>query len=307
MSAPPLSEGPAIMRPPAEKPKVYADWPFDVKEAKRRQKETAEARGVPFEKSIDLGAGVKLELVLIPAGEFMMGGNESPEEVAKKSGFDCLKDWCKNEHPQHKVRITKPFCMGRYEVTQEQWQRVMGNNPSNFKGARNPVEQVSWDNCQEFVKKLNGLGKEKGTFALPTEAEWEYACRAGTGTPFHTGETLSTDEANYNGNSTYGNGRKGEYCEKTTPAGSLKPNAFGLYDMHGNVWEWCADRYGEKYYEDSPEGDPRGPRTGESRVLRGGSWYYPPTNCRSAYRYYLMSGNRLNNHGFRVVCAAGVD
>jgi formylglycine-generating enzyme required for sulfatase activity len=291
---------------PVGKPTVYEAWPFDGAEAKRRQQETAKALGVPVEKTVDLGGGVKLELVLIPAGEFQMGGDESPEEVARKSGGvpdnirKTIADWCKNEHPQHKVRITKPFYMGKHEVTQEQWERVMGNNPCHFKGAKNPVEQISWNDTQEFIKKLNARVGEKGAFGLPTEAEWEYACRAGTVTPFHTGDTISTAQANYNGNHTYGDGRKGEYRKKTIAVGSFAANAFGLYDMHGNVWEWCQDWYGK--YDAGAKDDPTGPATGDGRVLRGGSWYYYPRLCRSAGRAWIYPALRLLNYGFRLLC-----
>ena len=149
---------------------------------------------------------------------------------------------------------------GVYTVTQEQWQAVMGNNPSHFKGEKNlPVEKVSWDDCQEFIKKLRE--KDKKPYRLPTEAEWEYACRAGTTTPFHFGETISTDQANYNGNFTYGNGKKGVYRKKTTPVGSFPANAWGLHDMHGNVWQWCQDWYGD--YPQKDVVDPQGPEKGD--------------------------------------------
>ena len=166
----------------------------------------------------------------------------------------------KDDEIQHKVTLTKGFYMGVYTVTQEQWQEVMGNNPSHFKGEKNlPVEHVSWDDCQEFIKKLRE--KDKKPYRLPTEAEWEYACRAGTTTPFHFGETISTDQANYNGNFTYGNGKKGVYREKTTPVGSFPANAWGLHDMHGNVWQWCQDWYGD--YPQKDVVDPQGPEKGE--------------------------------------------
>jgi len=267
--------------------KAYADWPFDAAEARRRQKVTAAALGVPVEKTVDLGGGVKLELVLIPAGEFLMG---SPGTEDERDG---------DEGPQHRVRITNPFYIGKHEITQEQWERVMGSNPSHFKGAENPVEQVSWSDCQEFAKKLSA--KFDGlTFALPTEAEWEYACRAGTGTPFHTGETIATDQANYGGNYTYGGGRKGVWRKKTAPVGSFRPNAFGLFDVHGNVWEWCQDWYADNY----PAGaqtDPTGPARGEYRVLRGGSWFSRPRFCRSATRRGVGPSNRRDSRGCRLV------
>jgi formylglycine-generating enzyme required for sulfatase activity len=225
-----------------------------------------------------------MKFVWIPPGTFMMG---SPKE--EKERID-------NE-TQHKVTLTKGFYMGVYTVTQEQWQGVMGNNPSNFKGEKNlPVEQVSWDDCQQFIKKLRE--KDKKAYRLPTEAEWEYSCRAGTKTPFHFGETISTDQANYNGNFTYGTGKKGVYREKTTPVGSFPANAWGLHDMHGNVWQWCQDGYGNYPQEDVV--DPQGAEKGAFRVLRGGSWIFNPRYCRSAFRYRDGPGPRLNYCGLRV-------
>jgi len=281
-------------------PIVYTRWPFSANEAKRRQRETAERLGVSAEKVVDLGGGVKFVLVLIPAGEFEMGGDESPEEVVRKIGGVQTEPgwslWFRNEQPHHRVRITRSFWIGKHEVTQEVWAKVMGDNPSHFKGARNPVERVSWEDCQEFLKKLNTLvprpaplpgGEGEGMraeFRLPTEAQWEYACRAGTKTPFHFGETISTDQANYDGNYTYGKGRKGAYRQKTVEVGSFPANAWGLHDMHGNVLEWCSDRYADEYYRESPREDPSGPADDPDvyqRVLRGGSWLRdPPMRCR---------------------------
>ena len=187
--------------------------------------------------------------------------------------------------------------MGVYPVTQEQWQAVMGNNPSHFKGEKNlPVEQVSWDDCQEFIKKLRE--KDKKPYRLPTEAEWEYACRAGTTTPFHFGETISTDQANYNGEVVYGNGKKGVYRKKTTPVGSFPANAWGFHDMHGNVWQWCQDWYGD--YPQKDVVDPQGPEIGEYRVLRGGSWSSPPQLCRSAFRAGDLPRSHNDGFGFRI-------
>ena len=272
----------------AIEPEVYDKWPFDSVEAKRRQKETAEALGLPVEKTIDLGNGVKLELVLIPAGKFMMG---------RPNGEDGGSD----EQPQHKVRITRPFYIGKYELTQEQWERVMGNNPSNFKGAKNPVETVSWDDCQQFIGKLNRMGLRpggasatEGTFSLPTESEWEYACRAGSTTKycFGDGESDLGDYAWYSSNSS----------GKTRPVGEKKPNAFGLYDMHGNVWEWCVDWYGE--YKAGAQDDPTGAATGQFRVVRGGSWFYSPGTLRSAIRSSYTPGYRRYVIGVRVVLSA---
>jgi formylglycine-generating enzyme required for sulfatase activity len=260
--------------------------------------------------TLDLGNKVTMKLVQIPAGKFLMGSPDSEQKEAAKSAAasglkeEDVKKWFENESPQHEVTISKAYYMGIYDVTQEQYEQVMGKNPSQFKGAKNPVETVSWDDAREFCKKLSA--KAGKTVQLPTEAQWEYACRAGTKTPFNTGETISTDQANYNGNYVYGNGAKGEYRQKTTPVGTFKPNAFGLYDMHGNVWQWCADRYDEKYYGNSPKADPTGPADGNARVLRGGSWCYNPLHCRSAFRY-LSSPDYRFIIGFRVVVAEGVD
>ncbi len=232
----------------------------------------------------DFTNSIGMKFVWIKPGNFTMG---SPKE--EKERFP--------EETQHKVTLTKGFYMGVYTVTQEQWQEVMGNNPSVFKGEKNlPVENVSWDDCQEFIKKLRE--KDKKSYRLPSEAEWEYACRAGTTTPFHFGETISTDQANYYGDAVYGNGKKGVYRKKTTPVGSFPANAFGLYDMHGNVWEWCQDWYGE--YPQKEVVDPQGPEKGKFRVLRGGSWYYYPLYCRSAFRLGYVPGRRILNCGCRL-------
>ncbi|MEA2013891.1 MAG: formylglycine-generating enzyme family protein, partial [Thermodesulfobacteriota bacterium] len=170
---------------------------------------------------------------------------------------------------------------GTTEVTQGQWRKIMGNNPSRFKGDNRPVEKVSWNDCQKFIRKLN---RKEGTskYRLPTEAEWEYACRAGTMTPFYTGDCISTDQANYDGNYPMPGCSKGRDREKTVDVASFSPNKWGLYDMHGNVWEWCEDRYG--YYPSGHVTDPEGPSGGSHRVYRGGGWSYGDRYCRSAFR-----------------------
>lgn len=237
---------------------------------------------------------LNMKFVWIPPGSFLMGS--SKEEKSRKQ-----------DETQHKVTLTKGFYMGVYTVTQEQWKAVMGNNPSKFLIASEknlPVEQVNWSECQEFLKKLQE--KEGRPYRLPTEAEWEYACRAGTSTPFYCGETISTDQANYNGNYLYGNGngngKKGIYREKTMPVGSFPPNPWGLYDMHGNVWQWCQDWFEEQYPKKDVV-DPVG-MTGESRVLRGGSWIDNPLECRSAYRGGSRPALRHSLVGFRVCFSA---
>ncbi|MEI8376370.1 MAG: formylglycine-generating enzyme family protein, partial [Planctomycetota bacterium] len=220
---------------------------------------------------VDLGGGVKLDLVLIPAGSFKMGDD--------------------SEKPVHKVTITKPFCLGKYEVTQEQWEAVMGNNPSRFKDPKNPVEQVSWDDCQQFLVKLNAkVGGQGGKFVLPTEAQWEYACRAGS-----TGKFCFGDDEEQLGEYAWYSSNSGS---KTHPVGEKKPNAFGLYDMHGNVWEWCQDWYGT--YGAEAVDDPSGPTTGSNRVNRGGGWRYNGWHCQSAYRFINVPGYRHGILGFRV-------
>jgi len=239
--------------------RTYTVWWFDADEAKRRQAAAAQQLSLPVEKSVDLGDGVSLDLVLIPAGRFRMGS--PPEE----------KDRSKDEM-QHWVTITRPFYLGKCEVTQEQWQKVAGSNPSWFKSTVNPVERVSWDDCQEFLKKLNYLGKTKGQFRLPTEAEWEWACRAGTRGRFCFGDADETlvDYAWYEANS-----------ENTSHSvGAKKPNAWSLFDMHGNVWEWCEDWHEQGYYAQSPKCDPPGPATGSLRVVRGGCWGNRPPGAQ---------------------------
>jgi formylglycine-generating enzyme required for sulfatase activity/serine/threonine protein kinase len=220
-------------------------------------------------------AAIEKEMVLIAAGRFMMG---SPESEKNRD----------NDETQHEVTITKPYYMGKYEVTQEQWKMVMGDSPSNNKEAKFPVTNVSWADCQEFIKKLNS--KTSGGFRLPTEAEWEYACRAGTSTAYTFGDSLTKGDANY------GDGAAGRESIKAT--GNFKPNAFGLYDMHGNVWEWCED-----WKADYPRGavtDPKGPATGECRVLRGGSFDSFESKARSSVRVYFTPAYRLFDFGFRL-------
>jgi len=236
-----------------------------------------------------LGKGVVLEMVSIPGGTFVMG---SPETEKGRS---------KSESPQHEVTV-EPFYMGKYPVTQAQWEAVMGNNPSRFKGKTRPVEKVSWNKAVEFCKRLSEMtGK---TYRLPSEAQWEYACRAGTRTPFYFGDTITTDLANYYGDSTYAEGPKGVYREKTTEVGSFPPNAFGLYDMHGNVRELCADSWHDSY-EGAPSDGSVWEGCDESRrVLRGGSWGRSADGCRTANRDWVVPHARDDGVGFRVVWVA---
>lgn len=247
-----------------------------------------------------LGNEIVLEIVSIPGGTFMMGSSES-----ESGGMN-------NEKPQHSVTI-QPFLIGKYPITQAQWKAVAAFpkvnreielEPSHFKGADKPVEQVSWYDAVEFCDRLSQkTGRE---YRLPTEAEWEYACRAGSTTPFHFGETITPDVANYDCNYGYKSGpkAKGSYRKQTSPVKNFAfANAFGLFDMHGNVWEWCLDCWHESYHEAPTNGSAWLTETNNnSRVLRGGSWLNAPTECRSASRYNWNSDDRIKRFGFRIVC-----
>ena len=252
---------------------------------------------------------VNLDMIFIPGGNFLMGTDTTQiKELCRK----YCSDWPKYEQPQHEVSV-KPFLMAKYPVTQAQWRVIalrkdlkykLDLNPeaSFYKGNNLPVEKVSWHHAQEYCLRLSRLTGKK--YRLPSEAEWEYACRAQTSTPFYFGETITTDLANFNGNYTYGLAKKGAYRARTTEVGIFYPNAFGLYDLHGNVWEWCADSWHESY-EDAPiDGsswvDDKN-NIGQ-KVLRGGSWYYDPLGCRSAYRFNYASDDFYDLIGFRPVC-----
>jgi formylglycine-generating enzyme required for sulfatase activity len=239
----------------------------------------------------DLDNGINLEMAAIPGGSFMMG---SPENEAGRRDY---------ESPQHQVTVPS-FFMGKYPVTQAQYQAIMGTNPSHFKGSNRPVEKVSWNNAVTFCEKLSQkIGK---TYRLPSEAEWEYACRAGTTTPFHFGETITTNLANYDGNYTYGQGTKGVYRQVTREVGSFGvANNFGLYDMHGNVWEWCQDNWHSNYKFAPTDGSASLgiEKNTNIRMLRGGSWDYLPELCRSACRINRNLDNHYGTVGFRVVCS----
>jgi len=232
---------------------------------------------------------IGMKLVFISAGEFIMGSAES--EMGRYP-----------DEQQHLVRITRPFCLGAYQVTQAEYEQVMGKNPSHFRGATRPVETVSWNDAVEFCRKLSA--REGQTYRLPTEAEWEYACRAATQTPFHFGGELNGREANCAGDYPYGTQITGPSLERTADVGSYPPNPCGLHDMHGNVWEWCQDRYGKHYYAGSPTEDPQGPSSGSYRVRRGGGWDSDAGDCRSANRYYASPGHEGRNLGFRVARSA---
>lgn len=250
----------------------------------------------------EIADGISLNMVSIPAGKFLMGSPESE------------KDRSKDEGPQHEVSVPG-FFMGQTPITQAQWRSVatlpkvnidMNAEPSRFKGDRRPVEQVSWSEAQEFCDRLSRLTQTQTTYRLPSEAEWEYACRSGTTTPFYFGETITTEVANYNGNYAYGNGPKGKESQQTTDVATYPANAWGLYDMHGNVWEWCADHYWRENYQGAPIDGSVWNASNDSgskfRSLRGGSRLNIPHLCRSASRKYDAPSYRYYGFGFRVVC-----
>jgi formylglycine-generating enzyme required for sulfatase activity len=274
---------------------IYADW--------------LEERGDPLAalyRHPRLTNAIGMQLVLIPPGTFLMGSPEAEEDRSADEG------------PLHEVAITRPFYLGIYPVTQEQFQRVMGTNPSYFcPGGESkedvagldtkqfPVENVLWKNALSFCKKLSALPEEKRcgrVYRLPSEAEWEYCCRGGAPSyqVFHFGNSLSSTQANFDGNSPYGGADAGPYLERPCKVGSYTPNGFGLYDMHGNVWDWCNDWYGYWYYRESPRADPPGPPGGSRRVIRGGSYSHFGSGCRSAYRLGTTLAYRSSFLGFRV-------
>jgi formylglycine-generating enzyme required for sulfatase activity len=236
----------------------------------------------------DLGNGVMLEMVEIPAGTFYMG---SPENEEGK--YD-------SESPQHQVNVPS-FFIGKYPLTQAQYQAIMGNNPAYFKGNNRPVEQVSWNDAVAFCQKLSQ--KTSKNYKLPSEAQWEYACRAGTTTPFYFGEGITPDLVNYDGDYAYAAAPKGQDIGQTTDVGIFPPNAFGLYDMHGNVWEWCEDDLQENYINAPINGSALINLNVTRKMLRGGSWFNYPDHCRSAYRYNFNFAYKNSNIGFRVMCS----
>ncbi|NQT13046.1 MAG: formylglycine-generating enzyme family protein [Planctomycetes bacterium] len=275
----------ATEQPAASETPPLAIAPFDERTAKEHQALWAKYLKAPVVQTNCVG----MTFVLIPAGEFLMGSPDSDNEA----GAD--------EKPQHPVRITEPFYLGACEVTQAQYQRVMFTNPSNFKDARGmaPVERVSWEETQEFCTRLSGLPDEQRArrhYRLPTEAEWEYACRAGTAWRFCFDESSAELSAYawYADNS----------ASRTHPVGQRNPNAWGLYDMHGNVWEWCEDSYDSgcyRLFRSEPAVDPSASSEASDRVIRGGCYPGRSTDCRSANRDRSVPGNRSSYYGFRLV------
>jgi formylglycine-generating enzyme required for sulfatase activity len=281
---------------------------------------------------------IGMKFVLVKAGKFLMGSTKKEQDdaiadVEKIAGRRIKKDVYRAEGPRHEVEITKDFYLGVYEVTQGQWKAIMGkdNNPSYFsktgagkdrvKGFSEkdlddfPVESVSWKDTQAFLKKLNALAAEKKVkvaYRLPTEAEWEYACRGGSRSsskPFHfkfPSDSLGAGQANFHARYPYGDGKKGKALYRTNTVGKNgEPNPLGLYDMHGNVWEWCSDWADDYYYGKSPERDPSGPADGSHRVVRGGGWYSTGQYCRAARRNGHTPSDRSFNLGFRVTAVPG--
>ena len=245
--------------------------------------------------------GVTLEMVSIPKGSFKMGAPARSEAQSRD-----------NEIPQHQVTI-KPFFLGKYPITQAQWAAVanlpkiqydLDPDPSGFIGKNRPVERVSWYDAVEFCARLSQ--KTGSSYRLPSEAEWEYACRAGTTTPFYFGETVTPNLVNYRGNYPYGAAPKGIYREKTTAVGRFTPNSFGLYDMHGNVWEWCQDVGHDDYNGAPTDGSAWETSGSDRRVLRGGSWMDNAVICRAAFRYPCSAGHSFSSRGFRVAVALAV-
>ena len=260
------------------------EFQFEIVTVNNRGQEVNRKPGKSYQKVADLGNGVNLEMVYIPGGTFQMGSSESS-----------------NEQPVHQVTV-QPFYLGKYPITQAQWETVMRNNPSDFKGAKRPVEKVSWDDAVQFCQKLSE--KTGKSYRLPAEAEWEYGCRGGTSTPFYFGDTITPDLVNYDGNNPYGAAPKGLYRQQTTDVGSFPPNSFGLCDMHGNVWEWCSDKWHGNYSGAPTDGSSWETGTDNNRVQRGGSWSLNAVNCRSAYRDYFSADDRWWYWSFRVAIAS---
>jgi len=256
----------------------YKERESEIAKVEKECEARSKALNMPWREEEDLGNGIKLEMILIPAGKFVM---RSPESEKGHSTHET----------QHEVTLTKSFYMGKYEVTQGQWKAVMGKNPSHHKGPKLPVNNISWEDCQEFIEKLNT--STKGNYRLPTEAEWEYACRAGTTTAYSFEGKITPKDANYDYSG----------IGKPIEVGSYKPNTFGLNDMHGNVWEWCEDRFAN--YRAGAVMDPKGPATAPTRVLRGGSFCDDGSAARSSDRFDLFEPPfRRFNFGLRLARTA---
>jgi formylglycine-generating enzyme required for sulfatase activity len=305
------ADGPAVERP---KP-LDCTGPNGVsrEDVQRAQREWAKYLGTTVEVTDDLG-GVKMEFVLVPPGKFLMGAHPSEIDDLRKRYPDLKREDFAGER-QHEVELTKPFYLGKYEVTQQQYRAVIGSNPSDFAAtggnkdkvtgldtSKFPVESVLWREAVGFAKALTGLSKGSHSYRLPTEAEWEYACRGGrpASQPFGVGDrrSLASTQANFDGDFPYGDVAKGPCLNRPCRVGSFPANNLGLYDLHGNVAEWCGDWHGG--YPSKKVTDPTGPLEGSARVHRGGGWGYLGENCRSAYRNMDGRGDRFNYLGFRL-------
>ena len=283
------------LQPPPPKTPPFAVAPFDVATAQRHQSAWADYLHLPVEWTNSLG----MQFALIPPGEFLMGSSDEEQarflEQAKAVDDKEAVEWIPHEGPQHRVKITQPFYLGQYEVTQAKWEAVMGSNPSEFKDPARPVECVSWTDAQEFLRKLDQEYSTRGVkFVLPTEAQWEYAARAGSTTAYCYGDSGAKV-------------REFAWIKSTEshPTGQLKPNPWGIYDMYGNVWEWCWDLYEADYYTRSPINDPRGRIFGGIRVRRGGGWAATPVKCRSANRGHAhMLLTEVRTYGIPHLCAS---
>ncbi|MFG0251725.1 MAG: SUMF1/EgtB/PvdO family nonheme iron enzyme [Phycisphaerales bacterium JB038] len=276
--APPPRSGATEAPPPDTEAEKTEPQPAALAESEPQPDEPADLP--TFTNSIDM------QFVLCPAGTFVMG---SPPDEIGRTEFET----------QHEVTLTKPFYMALTEVTQTQYQEVMGTNPSKFPGKRTPVQNVAWADAVAFCEKLSE--REGRTYRLPTEAEWEYACRAGTTTPFAFGETIDDSQVNFDAKVVYGEGTRGVYRARPVAADGMAPNAWGIIGMHGNVQEWCADWYDQRYYAKSPKVDPKGPGSGRLRAMRGGNYVAHPQYCRSAHRFGASPGHKFMSMGFRVV------
>ncbi|NEP16347.1 MAG: formylglycine-generating enzyme family protein [Leptolyngbya sp. SIO4C1] len=298
-----LAEQPVMPKPkpavsnPEPAVKQYSTFSFETVRVDAQGKVIKTTPGEAAYFTEDLGSGATLDMVRIPGGKYRMGAAEGEEDARE------------NEYPQHEVTVPE-FWMGKYAVTQAQWKAVaaldnverdLKADPAHFKGAERPVECVYWGEAVEFCQRL--LQRTGRDYQLPSEAQWEYACRAGTVTPFYFGPTITPEIVNYAGDCTYGKGLKGIYRQETVDVGSFPPNAFGLYDMHGNVWEWCLDDW-HSSYQGAPADGSAWKSSGERKLLRGGSWNDYPRNCGSAFRSSFAPDLHINFIGFRVVCSA---
>ena len=275
----------AIPQPTSPTSDLHRTYSFETVTLDKSGKIIKKTPGTAKYLAFDLGNGIFLDIVDVKPGRFIMGSEESDREK-----------------PPHLVSVPG-FYIGKYAVTQEQYLAIMGKNPSGFQGAKLPVEQVSWDDAQEFCTKLTQ--KTRKNFRLPSEAEWEYACRAETTTPLSFGETITPHVVNYNNINPYTKAPKNAYRRlKTTPVGKFPPNSFGLYDLHGNVWEWCLDTWHDSYQGAPVNGSPwieTNKNNTQQRLIRGGGWFSPVHHCRSGFRAGRSAGDRHSIIGFRVI------